>query len=108
MEFTYDGLVRYGFGFYNPNHAAAFICAFLPFVWLLLLQSALWKKLLGATLTIVLTVALAYTYSRAGLLVFVLEAIAFVAFYGRKYLKCFLGISAILLLAILSLTVLGD
>ena len=33
MEFTYDGMVRYGFGFYNPNHAAALICAIMPFLW---------------------------------------------------------------------------
>ena len=33
MEFTYDGFVRWGFGFHNPNHAAAAICALLPFVW---------------------------------------------------------------------------
>lgn len=33
MEFTYDGMVRYGFGFYNPNHAAALICAVMPFLW---------------------------------------------------------------------------
>ena len=33
MEFTYEGLVRWGFGFHNPNHAAAAICAVLPFVW---------------------------------------------------------------------------
>lgn len=100
MEFTYDGLVRYGFGFYNPNHAAAFVCALLPYVWLLLLQSAIWKKLLGAVLTAALTVALAFTYSRAGLLVFSLEAIAFVAFCGRKYWEWFLGVGVMLMLAI--------
>ena len=33
MEFTYDGMVRQGFGFYNPNHAAAVICAVFPFLW---------------------------------------------------------------------------
>ena len=40
MEFTYDGIVRQGFGFYNPNHAAALICALLPFCWAGLLR---WK-----------------------------------------------------------------
>ena len=30
MEFTFDGIVRQGFGFYNPNHAAALICAISP------------------------------------------------------------------------------
>ena len=33
MEFTFDGIVRQGFGFYNPNHAAALICAISPFLW---------------------------------------------------------------------------
>ena len=38
MEFTFDGIVRQGFGFYNPNHAAALICALLPFCWAGLLR----------------------------------------------------------------------
>ena len=29
----FDGIVRQGFGFYNPNHAAALICAIFPFCW---------------------------------------------------------------------------
>ncbi len=33
MEFTYDGMVRWRFGFYNPNHAAALFAALLPFLW---------------------------------------------------------------------------
>jgi hypothetical protein len=32
MEFTYQGIVRQGFGFYNPNHAAALICAVMPLI----------------------------------------------------------------------------
>ena len=51
MEFTYDGMVRYGFGFYNPNHAAALICAVMPFLWG-------WKRFqpLGWCLSLILTV----------------------------------------------------
>ena len=30
-EFTCAGLVCHGIGFYNPNHAAALICALFPF-----------------------------------------------------------------------------
>lgn len=33
MEFTYNGMVRWGFGFENPNHAAALFCAVLPLLW---------------------------------------------------------------------------
>ncbi len=33
MEFTCGEWVRQGFGFANPNHAAAFLCAALPFCW---------------------------------------------------------------------------
>ncbi len=33
MEFTYDGFVRWGFGFHNPNHAAAAICALEALAW---------------------------------------------------------------------------
>ncbi len=33
MEFTCGEWVRQGFGFANPNHAAAFARALLPFCW---------------------------------------------------------------------------
>ena len=32
-EFTINGLSRHAFGFANPNHAAAAICAMFPFCW---------------------------------------------------------------------------
>ncbi len=72
MEFTYDGLVRYGFGFYNPNHAAALICALMPFLWG-------WSRRawLGTLISGGLTVALALTYSRTGVLVLAFELAAF-------------------------------
>jgi hypothetical protein len=34
MEFTYHGLVRYGFGFSNPNHAATLFAMVLSLFWL--------------------------------------------------------------------------
>ena len=97
MEFTYDGLVRYGFGFYNPNHAAALICAILPFVWLLFLQTQFWKKLFGFLLSAVLVCALTMTYSRSGIVVLALEAVAFLAATRFKRWKPFaiLGVIAI-------------
>ena len=51
MEFTFDGIVRQGFGFYNPNHAAALICALFPFLWG-------WKKYawIGWMITFLLTI----------------------------------------------------
>ena len=33
MEFVVGDVVRQGFGFANPNHAAAAICALFPFCW---------------------------------------------------------------------------
>ncbi len=101
MEFTYDGLVRYGFGFYNPNHAAALICAILPFVWILFLSENFYKKLFGGILSTVLLVALVFTYSRSGILVATLEAIFFILFYGRKYWKIFVGLGIGLLIVLL-------
>lgn len=97
MEFTYDGLVRYGFGFYNPNHAAALICAILPFVWLLFLQTQFWKKLFGFLLSAILVCALTMTYSRSGIVVLALEAVAFLAATKVKSWKPFavLGVIAI-------------
>ena len=72
MEFTFDGIVRQGFGFYNPNHAAALICAIFPFLWG-------WKKYawIGWILTFLLTVPLVMTYSRTGVLVLGFELAAY-------------------------------
>lgn len=107
MEFTYEGLVRYGFGFYNPNHAAAFICAILPFAWIALSQRACWQKILGGLLSVILVFALAFTYSRAGVLVFILEALAFAFYFGKKYWKIFFGIGAVLILSLLISSAVG-
>ena len=107
MEFTYEGLVRYGFGFYNPNHAAAFICAILPFAWILLFQRACWQKILGGLISVILILALAFTYSRAGVLVFILEALAFAFYFGKKYWKVFFGIGAVLILSLLISSAVG-
>ncbi len=62
--FLYGDLARWGFGFHNPNHAAALICMALPFLWG-------WRKhaWLGWLLCLPLAVALALTYSRTGALV---------------------------------------
>ena len=79
MEFTYDGLVRWGFGFHNPNHAAAAICAVLPFVWGLGRAGARpipWVAVARWLLTGGLFAALALTYSRTGFVVAALEAVA--------------------------------
>ena len=102
MEFTYEGLVRYGFGFYNPNHAAALICVVLPFVWLLFLQPQFWKKLFGFLLSAILVCALTMTYSRSGIVVLALEAVAFLAATRFKRWKPF----AILGVVIVGLAVL--
>ncbi len=59
MEFTFNGVVRHGFGFYNPNHAAAFICAIFPF--LLGWQKYKW---LSYILMFFLVICLTLTYSR--------------------------------------------
>ena len=33
LEYMSGEMVRWSFGFANPNHAAAAICALLPFCW---------------------------------------------------------------------------
>ena len=70
MEFTYNGLEIWGFGFHDPNHAAAAICAVLPFLWG-------WRRFawIGWTLSAAFLCALALTYSRTGLLVAAIEVI---------------------------------
>ena len=68
-EFTWNGIVRHGFGFYNPNHAAALICAAFPFL-------LGWKRRpwIGILLAAALLVPLALTFSRTGLAVLVFES----------------------------------
>ena len=107
MEFTYDGLVRYGFGFYNPNHAAALICAIMPIDRLRYLGSGLLRKAAGVSISAALICALAMTYSRAGMLALTIEAAAFLIFAKFKCWKIFLGIGIFAVAAAFSLGALG-
>ena len=79
MEFTFDGLVRWGFGFHNPNHAAAAICAVLPFLWG-------WRHcaVIGWLISALLLIPLSLTYSRTGFAVAGLEVVAWAVLSGRR------------------------
>ena len=61
--------MRMGFGFFNPNHAAALICAVIPFCWG-------WNRgrWVGISSSVVLCAMLAATFSRTGFIVLALEA----------------------------------
>ena len=93
MEFTFDGIVRQGFGFYNPNHAAALICAIFPFLWG-------WRKCawMGWMLTFLLTIPLVMTYSRTGVLVLGFELIAYFILSKTKNWKLIAAIAGGILL----------
>ena len=93
MEFTFDGIVRQGFGFYNPNHAAALICAIFPFLWG-------WKKYawIGWILTFLLTIPLVMTYSRTGVLVLGFELAAYFIISKTKNWKQIAAIAGGILL----------
>lgn len=100
MEFTYDGMVRWGFGFYNPNHAAALFAALLPFLW------AAWERFPRpvcripiAVATLLTFTALALTFSRTGAVVAVLELILY--FGCRKCSAATLRRGAVLLVLLL-------
>ena len=83
MEFTYEGLVRYGYGFSNPNHAAALITMLLPFLWALRIYfKNIFLKSAVFCFECALYIALVFTYSRTGF--FVALAIA-ALFWGSKY-----------------------
>ena len=79
MEFTYDGFVRWGFGFCNPNHAAAAICAILPFLWG-------WRRWawVGWFISVVLLIPLSLTYSRTGFAVAAIEVLMWAVLSGRR------------------------
>ena len=73
MEFTYHGMVRWGFGFYNPNHAAACIVLLLPMFWFL--RSIIKRKFFKALVFLFeapLYIGLLLTYSRTGFITFLL------------------------------------
>ena len=81
MDFVVGDLVRQGFGFANPNHAAAAICVAFPFCWG-------WRgkwRWAGRLVGVALCVMLAMTYSRTGALVLVCEIVALLL--GRKTLS---------------------
>ena len=91
IEFTFDGLVRWGFGFNNPNHAAAVICAVLPFLWG-------WRHyaVIGWLLSALLLIPLSLTYSRTGFAVASLEVAAWAVLSGRrKAAVAFLALGAV-------------
>ena len=96
MEFTFDGIVRNGFGFYNPNHAAALICAVFPFLWG-------WRKYAwtGWGLTFLLTVPLVMTYSRTGVLVLAFELAAYFIISKTKNWKLIAAIAGGIVLILL-------
>lgn len=78
MEFTYDGLVRYGFGFYNPNHAAALITMIIPVLWgLRRYFKSISAKSFIVCIEIVFYIALVLTYSRTGVGALALSALFF-------------------------------
>ena len=70
MDFVVGDVVRQGFGFANPNHAAAAICALLPFCWG---WGGKWRWA-GRLVGVALCVMLAMTYSRTGFVVLAIEA----------------------------------
>ncbi|MBQ2623486.1 MAG: hypothetical protein IJG18_00130 [Kiritimatiellae bacterium] len=65
MEFAVGDVVRQGFGFANPNHAAAAICAAFPFCWG---WRGAWRWA-GRLVAVALYAMLAVTCSRTGTLV---------------------------------------
>ena len=79
-ELTVSGFVRHAFGFANPNHAAAAICAAFPFCWG-------WRgkwRWAGRLVGVALCVMLAMTYSRTGFVVLAIEVAAL--WRGRRIL----------------------
>ncbi len=70
VDFVVGDVVRQGFGFANPNHAAAAICALFPFCWG---WGGGWRWA-GRIAGVALCVMLAMTYSRTGMAVLAMEA----------------------------------
>jgi hypothetical protein len=85
MEFTYQGMIRYGFGFFNPNHAAAMIACLLPACWSI--RVFLQKRIFvcpAIAAEIILYLALIFTYSRTGFIAVLIEGLVFL--FLKNYL----------------------
>ena len=81
MQFVCNEIPRFAFGFFNPNHAAAMICAVAPFLWGWWIgkverrgEGGQWRFAVPYVLNAALCVMLAMTYSRTGMVVFAMEA----------------------------------
>ncbi|MBQ6471555.1 MAG: hypothetical protein IJJ33_06205, partial [Victivallales bacterium] len=100
MEFTVDGIVRQAWGFGNPNHAAALICALIPLCWG-------WRRCakFGYGLSILLILPLAMTFSRTGAVVLAFECVAYLLLshkYQRKKI-CLFAFVGILVFALVGI-----
>lgn len=85
MEFTFEGVVRQGFGFYNPNHAAALVCALFPFAWAAWFRwREWWVRCVVALAGVALVAMLACTLSRTGFLVLWGETVALAWIFCRR------------------------
>lgn len=81
MEFTYNGIVRHGFGFYNPNHAAALVTMIIPVLWgLRRYFKSITAKSFIVCIEIIFYIALVLTYSRTGTGTLILSVIFFYTF----------------------------
>ena len=83
MDYLVGDIPRFAFGFANPNHAAAMICALFPFLWGWRRVGekvkgegvgVQWRVGISFVLSVALVVALAMTFSRTGFVVLALEA----------------------------------
>ena len=91
IEFTYHGMVRWGFGFYNPNHAAACIVLILPIFWFVrsIIKRKIFKVLVFL-LELPLYIGLLLTYSRTGFITFLICLIAW-EFLNQKKRTAYLS-----------------
>jgi len=101
MEFTCNDLVRAGFGFYNPNHAAALICALFPLAWYWWGYSRKpWVRTAVIAVNLLLLAALVMTCSRTGVAVLLGEVIYYFKLYRFRRWLIVLGVAAVLVLAL--------
>ena len=100
MEFTVNGTVRQAFGFSNPNHAAALLCALIPLCWG-------WRKCakFGYALSVLLIAPLAMTFSRTGAIVLAFECVAYLLLSHKYQWKkiCLFAFVGILVFALVGI-----
>lgn len=85
-QFFYNGYWRMDWGFGNPNKTAAFILQLILLV-IYLFEYRTWQRYLGILVFLLLSICLFHTFSRGGIISYLLSLSLFIPLFVRKCLN---------------------